>query len=162
VKALQQIASETPGLAVVIVHHLRKSGAESDAFDKLSGTLGLSGAADTVLILDRSGQGTTLYGRGRDIEEIESAVEFDRATCRWKVLGAADDIRRSDERTRILNVLKDGPLSPTEISDATEMENNSVRQLLWKMTTAGETIKHGRGKYAAANWQLKMPPVPVH
>ena len=64
---LQAIASET-GVAIVAVHHLRKGVAEADPFEKVSGTLGLSGAADTVLILDRDAW-RELYGRGRDIEE---------------------------------------------------------------------------------------------
>ena len=39
------------------------------------------------MVPDRDGNGATLYGRGRDIEEIESAVEFNKETCRWHVLG---------------------------------------------------------------------------
>jgi hypothetical protein len=45
-----------------------------DPFDAVSGTTGLTGAADTVLVLSRSSQGTVLYGRGRDIEEIENSA----------------------------------------------------------------------------------------
>ena len=98
IKGLQAIASEFQ-IAIVIVHHTRKSGSDVDPFRKdVSGTLGLSGAADTCIILDRDGSGATLYGRGRDVEEIEAAVEFDRNTCRWRILGAASDVRRTDER----------------------------------------------------------------
>jgi hypothetical protein len=93
IQALQQIASDT-SIAVTIVHHLRKSGSDHDPVEKVSGTLGLSGAADTFLILDRDSNGATLYGRGRDIEEIDAAVEFDRGSCRWRVLGAAQNRAR--------------------------------------------------------------------
>jgi AAA domain len=65
------------GVATVLVHHQRKMEAE-DPLDTVSGTTGLTGAVDTVLVLHRGGQGVTLYGRGRDIEEIEKAVSFDR------------------------------------------------------------------------------------
>lgn len=34
-----------------------------------------------TLILDRNSNGCTLYGRGLDVEEIESAVTFDAAQC---------------------------------------------------------------------------------
>src|SRR6185295_14972621 len=74
IKILQALASEL-GLAIVIVHHTRKTKEQSDPFEKVSGTLGLSGRADTILILSRDSNGTTLYGRGRDIEEIESAPQ---------------------------------------------------------------------------------------
>ena len=102
IKGLQALASQY-NVAVVIVTHTRKSGSEVDPFEKVSGTLGLSGGADTTMVLDRDGNGATIYGRGRDIEEIESAVEFDRSTCRWRVQGTASEVRRSDERSEILD-----------------------------------------------------------
>jgi hypothetical protein len=58
-----------------------------DPLDTVSGTLGFTGAADSVLVLNRDSQGVTFYGRGRDIEEIETAVQFDRELCRWNILG---------------------------------------------------------------------------
>ena len=48
-----------------------------DVFDTVSGTLGLTGAVDTILVLTRKAQGTTLHIRGRDIEdEADLAVQF--------------------------------------------------------------------------------------
>ncbi len=65
IKGLQSLAMEY-GVAIVVVHHTRKgSGDGADAFEKVSGTLGLSGAADTTLVLDRDGNGCTLYARAR-------------------------------------------------------------------------------------------------
>jgi AAA domain len=148
IQALQQIASET-GIAIVIVHHTRKSGSDTDAVDKISGTLALSGAADTFLVLDRDSSGATLYGRGRDIEEVDTAVEFDRTACRWRVLGATGEVRRTSERSAILAVLRDvgEPMTPGEIAAAVGMRGDNVRQLLVKMVTVGEIIKAGRGRY---------------
>jgi hypothetical protein len=165
IAGLQAISSEFR-VAVVVVHHLRKSAADSDPFDKVSGTLGLSGAADAVLILDRSGQGVTLYGRGRDIEEIETAVEFDKVTCRWRVLGAASEVRRSGERKRIIDAIKEAgaPMSRSEIVVATGMQSNAADQLLYKMVRAGELRKSGRGVYQLAaaqpSPQIIAPPPP--
>ncbi len=56
---LKQLADET-SIAIVVVHHTRKMAAE-DPFETVSGTNGITGAADTILILDRGNQGTTLY-----------------------------------------------------------------------------------------------------
>jgi hypothetical protein len=148
IKELQSLAMKT-GVAIVVVHHTRKSGAEADPFEKVSGTLGLSGAADTTIILDRDQNGCTLYGRGRDIEEIETAVQFDRVTCKWHALGEASEVRRTDERGTILTALADAgeAMSPTEIADATGMPNQNIRQLLVSMAKAGEVVKAGRGRY---------------
>jgi AAA domain/IclR helix-turn-helix domain len=146
---LQKIAAETD-VAIVIVHHLRKGAADTDPFDKISGTLALSGAADTVLILDRDSNGTTLYGRGRDIEEFETALQFDRTTCRWRAQGEAAEVRRTDQRSAILSALEQSeePLSPADIAEATGMARNNVKQLLLKMVKAGQVLKaEGRGRY---------------
>lgn len=148
IKGLQALAGEF-GVAIVVVHHTRKSGSEVDPFEKVSGTLGLSGAADTTIVLDRDGNGETLYGRGRDIEEFETAVSFDKPTCRWIILGAASAVRRTDERGSVLAALReaDAPMSPTDIADATMMPNQNVRQLLVTMVKAGEVKKLSRARY---------------
>ncbi len=148
IKELQSLAMEMK-VAIVVVHHTRKSGAEADPFEKVSGTLGLSGAADTTIILDRDQNGVTLYGRGRDIEEIETAVQFDKLTCRWRALGNASEVRRTDERVEILSVLIEAtePMNPRDLSIASGMPRNNTDQLLFKMAKAGEVLKAGRGMY---------------
>jgi RecA-family ATPase len=148
IKGLQEVASEF-NVAVIVIHHMRKAAADSDPFDTVSGTLGLSGAADSVMILSRDGQGTTLYVRGRDLETCEDAIAFNSESCRWTIQGAAADIRRSDERGSILSVLIDAdePMTVSEIATGTEMPRNSVDQLLFKMFRAGEVKKAGRGLY---------------
>jgi hypothetical protein len=95
---------ERSGIAVVLVTHTRKMEAE-DPLEAISGTNGVTGAADAVLVLNRDAKGTTLYGRGRDIEEIETAMRFDGG--RWSVLGDADEVRKSDERRKIVAALKE-------------------------------------------------------
>jgi hypothetical protein len=72
--------------------------AADDPLDQISGTTGLAGSADTVLVLDRTEAGTVLHGRGRDIEEFRRAVQFDQGTCTWTVLGEAGSVQSSGER----------------------------------------------------------------
>ena len=150
IKGLQRLAGKT-GVALIVVHHTRKgTGSDSgDPFEKISGTLGLSGGADTAIVLDRDQNGTTLYGRGRDIEEFERAVVFDKTLCQWTVQGDACDVRRTDQRSAILDALNDADneMSPTEIADAAQMPCPNVRQLLVSMVKAGEVLKIRRGRY---------------
>jgi hypothetical protein len=148
IKGLQALALEH-GVAIVVVHHTRKAGSDVDPFEKVSGTLGLSGAADTTIILDTDGSGATIYARGRDIEQIESAVEFDKQSCRWRVQGAASEVRRSDERSQILAMLEEAPdlMSPSDLAALTGKKNGAVRKLLHLMMKSGEVRKTKRGKY---------------
>jgi hypothetical protein len=148
IEPLKSLA-DTHEIAVIVVHHTNKREELSDPFDAVSGTTGLTGAADTVLILARDGLGITLYGRGRDIAEIEVALQFDSQTGHWALLGDADVVRRTDERKAILDALLDAdePLGPAAIADSAEMKSNNVRRLVGKMVKAGEVVKMGRGKY---------------
>ena len=148
-KGLQELASEL-GIGVLVLHHTRKSPAEIDPFEKVSGTLGLSGAADSTLILSRDGNGCTIYGRGRDIPEIETAVSFDREICRWRVLGEAAEVRRSDERSAVVTALKEfgEQMSPADIAAVTNTRGGNIRRLLSKMVKDGQIVKAKRGKYS--------------
>jgi hypothetical protein len=148
VKELRILAHEK-GIAVAIVHHLRKAEAD-DAYDTVSGTLGLTGAPDTVMIIRRDGDRTVLRARGRDLEEIERAVRFDTDTCTWIVLGEARDVRQSDERSAITEALTEAeePLGPNQIAAVAGMRAGNIRRLLGKMKRDGVVAKTKRGKYA--------------
>ena len=76
--ALKKLADDL-GLAIVLVHHLRKTQDKEDPFNEISGSTGLMGAADTALLLkkvDRGTETTFLYLTGRDIEFRAMAIEF--------------------------------------------------------------------------------------
>lgn len=147
VEDLQRLANEK-NVSIILVTHTRKMGAD-DALDTVSGTLGLTGAADSVMVLDRGTNGVMLTGRGRDIEEYEVSMEFDKATCRWRILGDAREVNRSDERGAVLQALLDFPegLGPTDIAAATGQKVTNTKMLLMRMAKAGEVLKVGRGKY---------------
>ena len=147
---LKKIADEY-GIAIVVIHHLRKMDAE-DPLDQVSGSTGLSGSADTVLVLNRTSSGTTLHGRGRDIEDIEKAVQFDQGTCTWTVLGGAASVRYSGERAAVLAALQETtePMSPTDVAAITSMKIGNVRKLLAKLVRDGLALRVGRGRYALA------------
>jgi hypothetical protein len=157
ISGLQKLASKY-NVGIIIVHHDRKSEAD-DVFDTVSGTLGLTGAADTILIMKRQAGAVTLYVRGRDIEESEMAMQFDKSSCRWSILGTAADVHRSNERAAILRALEaagDDGLSVAEIMAATESQNrNATDILLFKMTETGEVCRIKRGVYAR---NLSDPP----
>ncbi len=75
--------AEQLGITIVLVHHLRKA-ADSDPFNMISGSTGLSGATDGQLVLKkdrRCGGQAVLYATGRDIEDRE--LSLTRQGARW-------------------------------------------------------------------------------
>jgi hypothetical protein len=146
---LQSIASRH-NLAILAIHHTRKMAAE-DAFDEISGTRGLTGAADSALVLKKD-PGThqpVLYGRGRDLEEIESALEFDRETGTWTVLGAAWQVADTVERREIQQLLGRSvdPMTPTEIAERLGKSRQNIQKMLGKMLDDGKVDQPKRGLY---------------
>ena len=155
--SLQKMAGRH-NLSIVVVHHDRKAAAD-DPFDTISGTLGVTGAVDTIALLKREAGGFTFYVRGRDIEEAEKALRFDKDTCRWTILGEASEIRRSDERARVLDALDgvtDG-MSPADLSSSLGISSANAKQILHRMAKAGEIRKEGRGRYFHINVPVTMP-----
>jgi hypothetical protein len=148
---LQTLASKY-GVAIIIVHHDRKAGAD-DVFDTISGTQGLTGAADTIAIMKRDGRGVTLYVRGRDVEESETAIQFQKDSCRWTMLGEAAEIYKTKERAKVIAALKASPkgepMKVAEIIIAAGIESrNAADTILHRMVEDGEIVRPGRGLYA--------------
>jgi hypothetical protein len=144
---LQSIASRH-NLAVVLIHHTRKMAAE-DPFDEVSGTRGLTGAADSVLVLKRDGQQPVLYGRGRDLEEVETALEFDKETGAWTILGEAWQVASTIERREVQQVLGRSvdPMTPTEIAERLGKTRQNIQKMLGKMVEDGTAEQVSRGHY---------------
>jgi hypothetical protein len=145
---LQELATEL-GIAIVVIHHQRKAESD-DPLDTASGTTGLTGAGDSVLVLSRDGQGVTLSRRGRDIDDIEAALSFDKTTGRWSILGDAQEVRRSESRASILDVLKAAPepMTPADIAIMTGLDRNTVDAQLHRMMRSGEVLSRTRGRYS--------------
>jgi hypothetical protein len=143
----QKLASKY-NVGMIIAHHDRKAEAD-DVFDTVSGSLGLTAAADTTLIMKRQAGAVTLHVRGRDIEESEIALQFDKASCRWSILGAAAEVHRSAERKRVLEALSAGPLQAKGIHSAAELRSrNATDVLLGKMVRDAEIVRVDKGRYA--------------
>jgi hypothetical protein len=85
--ALKTISDEHQGVTLLTNHHDRKAQAD-DFVDSVSGSHGLAGAADALIVIarPRSERAGVLKLTGRDIPEAEYAVIFDGAD--WAIDGA--------------------------------------------------------------------------
>jgi hypothetical protein len=93
---LQKFAQERK-LAVMCVHHLRKAKDVDDWYERISGSMGLTGVADAVLGLSgkRGEETSTLNVSGRDFDERELLVRFDHGN--WSLL--SEDGEQYEEDT---------------------------------------------------------------
>ncbi|MEV5770792.1 AAA family ATPase [Streptomyces antimycoticus] len=139
------------GVAVVLVHHVRKAGSD-DFLTEVSGTNGLAGAADATLVLKRSrGQADgVLHVTGRDVEEAEYALSLHQASGAWQMLdGPVTDHTIGDTRAAILRAVRANPgAKPKDIVQALpEVDADTVRRTCSRMAADGQLTKDSAGRY---------------
>ena len=148
-------------VALVVVHHTRKGDAE-DVLEEVSGTFGLTGAADGTLVLarKRGAAEAFLFPTGRDIEdERELALTWAPEIASWALAGDAEEFRLTKERQGVLRLLADAgqPLGPREVADALDKTPKAASELLRRMTSDGLLTSPRYGKYLAAPPSLPGP-----
>jgi AAA domain len=148
------------GIAVVLIHHVRKAGSD-DFLSEVSGTNGLAGAADATLVLKRArnqGDGV-LHVTGRDVDEAEYALTFDPSAGAWHMLdGPAEDHQLGDTRAAVLRWLRQAPGStPKAIAEGTGIERETVKKTCQRMLAAGQLACDTAGRYRVPG----VPPVPA-
>ena len=85
-------------IAVLLVHHVRKM-PDSDPFNMVSGSVGIIGAVDSMYVLEkekRADNKATLHVTGRDIEDRQLLLEFDRDMTVWKFLSYLSGEKTAD------------------------------------------------------------------
>jgi hypothetical protein len=151
--ALKKLAYERK-VCILVIHHFRKMRDDEDPFSQISGTTGLTGAADTNLIfVNDKNHCTVMHIQGRDVESQEIGMKFDLELSTWSLADSSE--RLNPERRAIIDVLRQSnkPMSPKEIADALGKTDRgaSVRQLLMKMEREEDVIKAGWGIYSLPN-----------
>lgn len=163
--ALKTIVDAFPGSALVGVHHTRKASSD-DFVDDLSGTLGLAGSADYVLVLRRQRQSAeaTLQVTGRDAPEGEYA--FTVTGGNWDLAGnalaeaaATAESRRNTKKLgdRALEVLalvnqraEGGEITrAADVADKLAVDQHQARTYLARLAETERIRKDGRGAYTS-------------
>ena len=86
-------------LCILAIHHLRKMKDPSDPFNNISGSTGITGAADTAIILYKDtfkDLNTKFVTESRDFESIEKILFFDH--YKWNVVGDFEDFDKGFEK----------------------------------------------------------------
>lgn len=144
-----QVLAKAHHIAVVLVHHTRKALGE-DPIDEVSGTLGLTGGVDSVIILKRPKRRKVgdLVVASRDLPGGEYAIEFDR--CLWTILGDAETYSISEERKTVVEYLAEkGSKGATvsQISSDLGEQKANMRSKLRRMALDGQIERRGESYY---------------
>ena len=96
-------------ICILLIHHFRKMSDMSDTFNQITGTTGITGAADTMMTLSKEKRfedKTILSLTGRDIEGGEFMLESDKETHIWQVIGNQDELEIINQK----NIYENNPI----------------------------------------------------
>ncbi len=174
--ALHEVVHGRGGSALVL-HHTRKMWSD-DPFERISGTQGVAGAADTMLILDRNGAEGNLWVRGRDLAEVTFGLAYDGGL--WAItsedegvvrterpVGAVGPPRpgpkpaaRDEAREWLRGVLAEGPAERADLLRRAKVAGHA-EQCVERAANELKVVREVRGFPARAVWSLPEPPAPV-
>ena len=102
---LKEFADQN-NICLLFVHHLRKQIDDSDVFNMISGSTALMGAADSIFIISkkkRMDDSAKFAMTGRDIQQADLIVSFNKFDYKWEVQGTAEEIEAKRERQEYEN-----------------------------------------------------------
>lgn len=142
-------------LAIVLITHLRKSSSitkDTDEFEQVTGSMGLSGAADATIIFKRgkASDMADLYIRGRDVEE--QLIRLKQINGVWFYFGNAEDSpAHLDEIREFVSETGKQQFQPADFNKwckANGEEVKSVRVVFKRLYESGHIRKIRDGLFA--------------
>ena len=143
-------------IAILAIHHTRKSEAE-DVLDEISGSTGLTGAADAVLILHRSRTeaDAEMWITGKDIQEQHLGLRFEDG-YQWRSMGLTVTLTRSSAAREIRDAVttvmandgkRNAGVTPADVARVLGKKLETVRQRMFQMAKRGELKRVANSKY---------------
>ena len=138
VKRLADLAKEFPGLAVLVLHHTTKA-TPDDPVAAISGTYGLTAAADNYMILLKQGQQFRLHVGGRLWALDDADFELTREAGGWTLGGtwAFSGESTTPKQQQVLALLKDGAKTAKALAKATGQDDSAMRHMCSAMSAKG-------------------------
>jgi len=122
-------------VAILLVHHTRKTLDSDDFVMNANGTSGITGAADFIYGLTRKARKdptTVLNITGRYVRSKSYILQFNEMTNRWENLGEEKDVRETESDKAYLNdpVVKTIRALLDEAADTAEDDDDVIRRSL--------------------------------
>jgi hypothetical protein len=135
-------------IALLIVHHSRKETGD-DFLASVSGTYGLTGSADTIVVVKRKRMEAfgTIEVTGRDVPDATLPARFDGLT--WHSAPAVVTEGRF-ERSEVYEIVAErGPIFAQAISEIVGKSRQSVQGLVSALADSGTIVRTSRGYVVA-------------
>jgi biotin operon repressor len=144
VTELHEVAKLHAGVCIDVVHHTRKAKGD-DPLDDISGTYGLSAAADCCYVLRHHSDGASLHVYSRLWDRDDNSFILKRGNGQWEFVGT--NLGLPQEQIETLAVIKAHPegIGGTALGDKLGITQPSAWQRIDILIEKGFVVKrHGR------------------
>ena len=156
VKACQPLVDLTRELncCVLCIHHTNKTKDVADPLDKVSGSTGLVGSFDAILLLERLSTDAlgTLTTAGRALGEHRHSMEFNGEIGCWTLLDSTATVTMASQEKQVLTLIRElGDEAKTgRILAACKLPATTLRRHLDALVARGVIVKAAHGLYQPA------------
>jgi hypothetical protein len=150
INLIHDLSKRHPGVCIDVIHHTRKAKSD-DPIDDISGTYGLTAAADSYEVLRHHADGAIMHVGGRMWTRNESEYKLRRSgSQRWEMMGV--NLGLTDEQQQTYDRVKGSPggISGTELGSELGITAQSAWQRLDSLLERGLVIKRYGRVYAKA------------
>lgn len=147
VKLLADLAKEFPGLAIVVLHHTTKA-MPDDPVSAISGTYGLSAAADSYCVMLKQGQQFRLHAGGRLWDRDESDYELQRLDGGWQMLGGWDHSAPqglTPKQQEVMTLLRAGAKTNKTLAEKTGQSPSAMSHMMKSLEARGLAVRIANG-----------------
>lgn len=147
-KLLAELCKEFPGLAIVVLHHTTKA-VPDDPVASISGTYGLTAAADSYVIMLKQGGQFRLHAGGRLWDRDACDFELSRKDGRWHLVGEWDNSTAAaalaPKQQAVIDALKTGAKSNKVLTETTGQSPSALSHVLRKLEDRGLVVRIANG-----------------
>ena len=116
--SLKKVAN-AHSIALLVIHHLRKTGDDNNPFNRIYGGVATQAALDTMMVLEKdthASDSAHLHVSGRRCPQQDFVLSFDADTCIWSMVGNSAEAdekfhRNQYERSEAVVTIKDAVAS---------------------------------------------------
>jgi hypothetical protein len=148
---LQRITLDRGVTTLLVDHHRKSAGFGGDVIDDVMGATSKAAVADAALGLyrERGDKDATLKITGRDIEDCEIAIGFDRELGCWQPLGDATTVKADSVQAQIMTAIEEigGRATAKQVADWLKRDRSNVYAEMQELVAKGKlerTAKVGK------------------
>ena len=140
------------GTSLLLIHH-DKQGEDGDWANKMNGSSGIIGTADTLMRLSVQQRGekkAKLQVTGRDVEDIELSLKLNEEVMHWQIDKNQDETPLTGLQKSVLDLVSEEPTSTKSgiIASKLNKEQSQISGILKKLKVKGYIYNPHYGEYS--------------